>query len=630
MEHHKPRIKPYDTNQVNWQTILNLNIIIPMNQRQYEWSNNELEKFLDDLFSIFEEEKYVEKMGSIILYTGNVGNKEIYDGQQRTITTILILIVLSKKYTILKHAIENLLTVDNLLSSFTKDQQSVVDYYTEKYKVENIKVPKIFCINPFDQEAIVTILNDLYLSYYQFNKNIDCDSNDEDSDHIDEKEYCCSKCDTKITRTDRFIRHLIHVCKINNIIQTPFSSSKVYNAFNYIYSRINQWNQSETVVKKFFSFIINDIDIQKYESYDPIYVSKIFDWENNRGIPVTDLDIVKNLILTNIPNDKKYECYDKWCDYKGRTNETYTNYGEKILNVAINIYNKKIERNIDITKSFLPIINHQDVYKELLKFFKIVESCFYTIEYVKKHRFGRLLLKSKRICLPWDIFMFLIIPLFSHYSNVLQKNESETIFNTIIELCVKWYFRNIGINTRTFNNYCYSNIFCTICNSVFENKDSINSLDLFKKCLTDNIDNSIKTPEQYIQTVSNMSFKHTTATYLLYFLETSETSDNHIVCLSNTLEHIIPQKNKNTLKNQMLIDTIGNLTILEGSNSKNGHKGNSSIKDKIYSEKKKSYELSCVKLTKDIVKKYSSFNEESILSRTKEIVNKLQTYTNYL
>ncbi len=623
MESYKTRVKPYDTNQVNWQTILNLNLIIPMNQRQYEWSTNELEKFLDDLFSIFEEGKYVEKMGSIILYTGNVGNKEIYDGQQRTITTILILIVLSKKYNVLKHAIEHLLTVDNLLSTYTKEQQTVVDYYTQKYNLESIKVPKIFCINPFDQEAIVSILNDKYLSYYQFDKSTSTEVNE--VEEVEEKEYCCTNCDTKITRTDRFLRHLITVCKMDGIHSVPFSSSKVYDAFNYIYSRINMWKQGETVIKKFFSFIINDIDIQKYESYDPIYVSKIFDWENNRGIPVTDLDIVKNLILTNITNDKKYECYDKWCEYKGKTNEIYSNYGEKILNVAINIYNKRIERNIDITKSFLPIVNHSDVYKELLKFFKIVEGCFQIMDRIKVHRYGRLLLKSKRICLPWDIFMYLIIPLFSNQNN---RNEGED--DTVIELCVKWYFRNIGINSRTFNNLGYSNQFITICNSMFEKKESFNCLESFKKCLNDNKDVSIKTKEQYIQTVSNLSFKHTSATYLLYFLETCETSDNHTVCLMNTLEHIIPQKNKNNLKNPLLIDSIGNLTILEGANSKNGHKGNSSIKDKQYVEKKRSYEQSCVKITKDIVKGYPQFNEDCIVSRTNDIVVKLEQYTNYL
>ena len=56
---------------------------------------------------------------------------------------------------------------------------------------------------------------------------------------------------------------------------------------------------------------MNDIDIQYYECTDANYVSKIFDWENNRGKSVESLDVVKNLILSKIcNNDKKVKMYN--------------------------------------------------------------------------------------------------------------------------------------------------------------------------------------------------------------------------------------------------------------------------------------------------------------------------------
>ena len=85
------RIKPYHTTQTYWKSILsNLNMI-PMNQRNYDWDNEpQIIKFLNDLFDIFENTNFYEKMGSIIYYTGNNDGKEVWDGQQRLITIILI------------------------------------------------------------------------------------------------------------------------------------------------------------------------------------------------------------------------------------------------------------------------------------------------------------------------------------------------------------------------------------------------------------------------------------------------------------------------------------------------------------------------------------------------------------
>ena len=88
-----PRIKPLynQSSVVEYDTSKNLRI--PMNQREYSWELLEIKKFLNDIFKIFEEDKYVEKMGSIINLNYNNENN-IYDGQQRILTIILILNVI--------------------------------------------------------------------------------------------------------------------------------------------------------------------------------------------------------------------------------------------------------------------------------------------------------------------------------------------------------------------------------------------------------------------------------------------------------------------------------------------------------------------------------------------------------
>ena len=46
------RNKPYSTNQISFNTILENNLRIPMNQREYSWELEEIQKFLDNIFFI--------------------------------------------------------------------------------------------------------------------------------------------------------------------------------------------------------------------------------------------------------------------------------------------------------------------------------------------------------------------------------------------------------------------------------------------------------------------------------------------------------------------------------------------------------------------------------------------------
>jgi hypothetical protein len=41
------RITPWTTNQESWNTILQKNLRIPMNQREYSWETLEINKFLN-------------------------------------------------------------------------------------------------------------------------------------------------------------------------------------------------------------------------------------------------------------------------------------------------------------------------------------------------------------------------------------------------------------------------------------------------------------------------------------------------------------------------------------------------------------------------------------------------------
>ena len=602
-EKKKIRVKPYDGRPTSWDDILKKALRIPMNQREYSWGIEEVNKFLEDIFYIYEEGIYFEKMGSIINLKYQ-GINDIYDGQQRILTTILILNVLGCLSNKLKNKINALLTIDTDLDTLTEYQEEL----KTKMKVEAL--PKISCVNPYDMEGLVNIFNDRVHSWIEYS----CDTD------IDEEIYICKKCETSVKRLDNFKRHIIEQHDFKDYSNN--TTTRLYKAFIEIYNYIVCKEYDIVEMTELYKFILNDIDIQYYDCTDPNYVSRIFDWENNRGKSVETLDIIKNPILVQVPDDKKVEVYENWEKLKHKTNKIYKkDFGQKIFDVAIQLYNKKIVRTINHEELFKPIIQCNDTYTEINKFFKIVEKLFEIMHGLSSDKFGRLLTNTPRICLNWEAYMWCILPIFYEtYDN--NDNHSK-----LIKLLTQWYFRNLQFKTRSFNNLCYSNKFIEISNNVLNDKNFDYYQEILK-CLQKNKD-LIVHDANYITSLKEMNFRSTNATYLLLFLETCINSDTHIVSLNLTLEHIIPQKNRDALNNKSLIDNIGNLTLLEGRNSENGHTGNSGLGSKSYHIKRTSYKNSCSRISMQIADDYDVFEEEDIIKRGENIIDKLNDYTKY-
>ena len=74
------------------------------------------------------------------------------------------------------------------------------------------------------------------------------------------------------------------------------------------------------------------------------------------------------------------------------------------------------------------------------------------------------------------------------------------------------------------------------------------------------------------------------------------------------------------------MDNIGNLTLIEGKNSENGHKGNCSLGSKSYHKKKDSYKKSSCKITNKIYDHFNDFDEYHIKERNTIIVELLNKY----
>lgn len=607
------RIKPYEGTPIRWGAILTKTLRIPMNQREYSWDETHHHKFVEDICFIFDEEKYIYKMGSIINYKHD-GRNDIYDGQQRTLTTIVLLHCLGLFGTDkLKSKIQELLTFDIDMDDLPEDYQKIKDTYDVKI------IPKILCVNPADMKALVDILNNRVdtIDKYRCETNTrSCEElEDDESDESEQEIYMCKLC--KVTCKNRidFKKHL----KTKHDFM-DCSKSRLYGAYECIYDDLHKRGYDEGQITKLYKFIIGDIDIQWYDCDDPVYVSKIFDWENNRGKEVESLDLIKNPILVKIADNKKHEIYDLWGKLKATTNSNYKEYGPKIFDVAIQLYSKEIHRKMNRHELFRKIVDATDCYTEVMSFFAIVKKLFSLMEDISKDRYGRLFTAYTGIQLAWEGYMWCLLPI---------CYTKGSIDKSLIKLFCKWMFRNIQMNTFTFNNLSYSNPFLTITNKYL--KDS--KVDYYKElevCLQDNKDPSIA-QDTYEETLCDKVFTPKHATALLIFLETCETPDIHTVPLTYTLEHIWPKKNKDKLSDTSWLNRIGNLTLLEGKNSENGHKGNSGVGCKDHGVKvTKAYSGSSSQLTRDIAKAYPlAFEQDDIRARCKKLAAALNKYTDY-
>jgi len=585
------RIKSWQQSPKSWENILGYLLIIPMNQRKYAWEIKHIEPFCNDIIDIFEEGKHYERMGIITCFKGN-GEYEIYDGQQRTITIVLFLIALAKANIKLKDTIYSMLSI------------GLTDLYSEKYKHEidrnqdtkEFKMPKLYCTNPNDRQALIDVFNDKYTSY---NKYIKPDKSNG---------FICSECDKKITTQNLFVKHL-QTHKININIPT---SSNIYNNASFIESFVKKLKYSDEQYITLYQFIKEYIDLTFIECMDSEYVSRIFDWENNRGKSVKFLDIIKNRILSKVPDENKFEVWDGIEKCRNKCNSIYTD--EKLFNIAIQIYNKTFYNKVQLSQNKIETgyntILKNNTYNNIKEYLTLVDDIIKIINQIFADKYGRII-KDINLDSIWYL-----IPIF--YVKGLDKR--------LIHLIVKFYIRNLNQSTQKLNNMPYTGYFITI-NNKFINDPTIDYYNEFLTYFNNSIDKTIN-KKNYIKTITDTDFNCKNAKRILVYMETCINTDDTIVPLNLTLEHVIPKAAKTIHANK-----LGNLTLLEGCTSNkdntNEHKGNSSLGDKDYKQKQKSYKDSTCKITRNIAKNYKAFGTSHITARTKSLAKELNSMTKY-
>ncbi|AYV81318.1 MAG: DUF262 domain-containing protein [Harvfovirus sp.] len=588
--------------------ILDNNLVIPYNQRSYVWNKKHIcDEFFTDIYNDYIENKqspvgileYVEVLfdGYSIIY--------VWDGQQRTITLILFLCALSEMCK--KENINENKEVKRL--------QDEINYYLFKQilteEEEKIleekgidKIPRLKCVREGDNNAIINILNfkkKPVLDYYE---------------KSEEAQYLCKNCGKSTKTESSIIKHLMK-CMVNDNI-VCFDDNNIYKGYHHVKEILNEYELTDIESgKKFFKYLKSQIICDKRFWKNTEEAAKAFDRMNNRGLKLTDTDIMKNMLLSQIKENmleeyhEQFEVYLEKCKLLGfkqsRENiillclELVNNTFYEKNNVLLEKLKEKFKNKIVIEKSFKLLNDAMDF---IIKIYNDIMS----------HKFGNLII-AKSGGINWEIFQYIFVPFHKKFPK--ENND------TIIKIMTGYYIRtisnkfhnfNVGHKTklRNFGNDVLDNKYKKLEDLVIKIREIIQ--DILKY---DELD---KEKNNFVDKLKNKSLKNDNATRLLKIYQISKDTDGFTLTQDGyDLEHIMSIKGNEKCD---LLYNIGNLTLFEKANSENGHKGNRCLKNKPFADKVIHYKESSLKITRDLVK-YTDWDNESIEKRSSEIVNEL-------
>lgn len=399
------------------------------------------------------------------------------------------------------------------------------------------------------------------------------------------------------------------------------SKSLIYESYYCIKIKIEKYFGSEIKESlKFFNFLRENTICDKYIFKSDYEAAKIFDYLNNRGIPLEEVDIIRNLLLRNIKQEDREEYYKKFGELLSScSNITFRANLNKILILCFELKNENFKDNIDIVEQFHALISKGviDGYTQLENHITRIM----TIEKaIKNHKIGKII-TSKQGGIGWDTFKCLIVPFVYKFT--------DGRLDDIIKILAAYYFRTYA-SDKIFNidmNYRYK--IKNMADKIIKNPESSDYIiteikKLLREILSENklLNSNL---ESEFNNLQNKPLKKEYAKRILAYYSTIIENDHFDTNLKPyDLEHIASQK-ENT--NNNLLNTIGNLTLLEAKNSKNGFQGNRSIQNKKFSMKILSYRESGLKITREISKIYTKWDDQDIIKRGKEITSKIDEYT---
>ena len=280
--------------------------IIPIYQRPYSWGESEVKQLLKDIYSSYQlfiasqngdtsvkNEEMLLFTGTLFIKTNrNVKNEyteyDIVDGQQRTTTLTLVLMILL-----------------NILTKIDSDDDAVKEiknYLWKKVDRKNNKDARVLTLGNIDQPIMIELFDNLFSG-----KDI--------------VQFANNKLEEKLNDVEENL--LKNVVYIANYFDQFEDENEYYNYFDYIKNNV-----------RFIAIKVQTNLVKLFSIFESI---------NSKGKPLEDIDLIKSYIFQNIEESDYDEYLTKWGNLITETNDNLMDYLIVYVRANVSYYRNSIK-----------------------------------------------------------------------------------------------------------------------------------------------------------------------------------------------------------------------------------------------------------------------------------------------
>lgn len=248
---------------------------IPYNQRKYDWDTKNVNQFFDDLCEHYDTDTFYS-LGSFMYTVDKQDNNKysLWDGQQRTITSYLLL-------SVMYNVIEEECLHDELEEYLYKKPFKYTKKEKKEYDKNHIRLITIKCVDEIDNYVLTYILNNKWIGIENYLGG--------ENNH---GRFYCKKCSKKFKNKKETINHIIdtHIDdeKIKQIYVNCYienkSETKMIVAHKTLTKLVDERkNESSDFLTGLTRFFLDKVLFDRWKYYDIMVASEKFDQLNNRG-----------------------------------------------------------------------------------------------------------------------------------------------------------------------------------------------------------------------------------------------------------------------------------------------------------------------------------------------------------
>ncbi len=522
---------------------------IPDYQRPYSWDKENISELVDDVTNSFLNNKEEDYFcGSIVLVKSNNYRFDVIDGQQRLTTFIIMSCVFREIFSEQLNLKAKDLILASIQDKYDKEKRKLKFLTNEQYQID------------FEQTVL-------------------------------EK---------------------IEFTEIKNIEKEIIDNNYLKNAYYFRIFLTEKFNEKNINANEFIIWFFEKVVLTIITTDNQDNAIKIFNVLNDRGLPLSPIDILKSSLMTKLTEEDRKAFKNKWdmvaSTLKGNELEfedllnTYlyfkiaTNPANRLDKELIAYFEKENINPLKIifeienfSKSFLEIINNDDRYIYMLKY------------------------------LQHKIYWYAIIAT----ANFIKYPD----FEKLKEFLVAYYYQNwiAGATIARIKQTSFN-----ILKALKDRKD----IEYIKKLMKENLTYYDTRTVYKSELESNNIYGRKWDKPLLLLLEyfSTDTSKLNFIPINNQLqiEHILPksQNNENAewfnlftkKETEELTNCLGNLTLL--SMRKNIQASNNSFINKKDIYKNKDNMITGFIITQDLLN-YNEWKKEQIIKRREHLIKKI-------